>query len=175
MAEDSTKTTTTPSQDISLTAIWKEFISRPRFYVILAACGTYFLLYVLAAVEDIAVLFGWIIGASNSPISAAVAPLIFGLLATVVIVSVRQVFTSLELYTELRSLRSMVGVSDEILKRASREASQKIIVKLILGCLLMHVTVCFVFHCRYGIFEGTRVGSPPSQAAPPAPLTPATP
>lgn len=88
----------------------------------------------IMATTDLGKLFGWIIGASKSPISSAVAPLVFGLLGAVILASVSKVMLS-----------------------AVECNARKFFGALATAWLAAHLTTCFVFNCWEGISAGEKV------------------
>lgn len=106
------------------------------------------------AIQDIGNLFGWMIGASESPITAATAPLIFGLLAATVFASIWRIVGGATVFQHVMSLKAIAGFPDHVIKRATQESKRNLLISIAGAILVLHCASWFVYHCRIGIHHG---------------------
>lgn len=104
--------------------------------------------YTKFATEDVAFQFGWIIGASKSPISATVAPLVFGLLGAAVLATVSSLATKADAV--------WAPIPDAESKKA-RPTHLNLWISLVFAIALMMIIQVFISHTRRGIVEGQTV------------------
>lgn len=102
------------------------------------------------AVQDVGYLFGWIIGASKSEISAVVAPLVFGLLGTAIFASFGRLISPGEKLVEAVCNGGTF-----------KQAAASFVFKFALVFWLLVLTGHFVEHARRGIHFGSAVKNAP--------------
>jgi len=123
----------------SWTDLWKQY-GRPIAWVgVLAWLGIVLYDRITIAVENIGYLFGWLIGASKSPVAGTVAPLVFGLLGAVVFASIAAVFATLRMDPK------------------SPPSFRNTLVSLLAALAIAHFASWFVYQSKVGITEGARV------------------
>lgn len=121
-------------------AIWAGAI------LVIGIAGNEFIKVSSHAVQDVGYLFGWIIGASKSEIASVVAPLVFGLLGTVIFASFKKLIAPGEKLVEAFS-------KGENLKHAAYSFVFQVVVVFWLLALTGH----FIEHARRGISKGSAI------------------
>lgn len=116
-----------------------------------------FAFYVEKAVLHAGTQFGFLIGASRSPVSGSVTPLIFGLLGAGVLAAIKELTTESEFFVGLRSLKSLADLTEDQLKKVRFESAQRLIIKLLAACYAMRLIVMFVYFTNHGIYQGQRL------------------
>lgn len=133
-----------------------EFLWRATVFLIATALGLIGYHFALCAVVDIGDLFGWIIGASKSPIAATVAPLVFGLLGSVVFASVYKVAVSADAVAVAKDLVSVPGLPDSVIRASVKESWRRVLTQLVFAVVILNLASHFVYHARLGIHDGSQ-------------------
>ncbi|WP_417739669.1 hypothetical protein [Rosistilla oblonga] len=115
--------------------------------------------FALCAVIDTGRLFGWLIGASKSPIASSVAPLVFGLLGSAVIATIFKLATAADGLVVVKEILPNSQLPPDAIRQAVRDSWRRVAVQCVFAILLLNLTSEFVYQTRLGIHHGTAVRS----------------